>query len=162
MRGHAFDSQPLGEMMRHAFRESASIYKHEGRPMLPYEFRDSIVNFVPHLVRSHRTQFAGRHFDGEIHLALMPDLHNDGIGPSASCKKMRDQLDGLLRGGQTDAKRGPIGKRFQSLQRQRQMGAAFVIGNGVNLVDNYGLDAAQHFAAFSRSQQDVERFRSGD
>jgi hypothetical protein len=42
------------------------------------------------------------------------------------------------------------------------MHAALVVGNGVDFVDNNGLDIAQNGAAFLRRQQDVERLRRGN
>ena len=42
------------------------------------------------------------------------------------------------------------------------MRPAFVVCDGVNLVDDYGLHVAQQFATLLRRQQDVERLGRGD
>ena len=42
------------------------------------------------------------------------------------------------------------------------MRAAFVVGYGVNLVDDDGADAAEMFARFACSEEDVEGFWCGD
>ena len=41
------------------------------------------------------------------------------------------------------------------------MGAALVVSDGMNFVDNNSVDGFQDFAAFLGSEQDVQRFGSG-
>jgi hypothetical protein len=50
--------------------------------------------------------------------------------------------------------------RLQTLQREREMRAALVVGHGVDFVHDHGFDIAQDGAASFRRQQDVERFGS--
>ncbi len=57
---------------------------------------------------------------------------------------------------------GRCGQRFQPFERKRQMRAAFVVGHGVNFVDDDGLDIAQNGAAFFGGKQDVKRLGRGD
>ena len=42
------------------------------------------------------------------------------------------------------------------------MGSAFVVGEGVDLIDDNGADVAKDFAAAGSGEQDVERFGGGD
>src|ERR1700730_1299841 len=51
---------------------------------------------------------------------------------------------------------------LQALARQRQMGAPLVVGHGVDLVDDDGLNIMQDRAAALRGEENVERFRRGD
>ena len=74
--------------------------------MLSPERRDSVVDFIPHLMGGHGPQFTGGDFDGEVHLALVADLHDGGIRPAISRQKVRDQLNRLLRCRKADAKSG--------------------------------------------------------
>ena len=53
-------------------------------------------------------------------------------------------------------------ERGQPLERERQMAAALVRRQRVDLVDDHRAGGRQHRAAGFRSQQDVERFRRGD
>ena len=66
-----------------------------------------------------------------------------------------------LRGRQADALRRLVGERLQPLQRQRQVGAALGARQGVDLVDDDPLDAAQRLARRG-GQQQVERLGRGD
>ena len=75
---------------------------------------------------------------------------------------MRDFFDRLLGGRKPDAHRRAIGQRLQPLQRERQVRAALVVGDGVDFVHDDGLDIAQNRAALFRGQQDVERLGRGD
>ncbi len=53
-------------------------------------------------------------------------------------------------------------ERVEALEAEGQVGAALVVGDGVDLVDDDGVDAAQVLAALLRGEQDVERLRGGD
>src|SRR5437763_805389 len=79
-----------------------------------------------------------------------------------SSEELRDQFNRFLRGGESDANRFLICQRFETLEREREMSAAFVVGNGVNLIDDDGFNVTQELAALLRSEQDVERLRRGD
>ena len=58
--------------------------------MLLNELSKAIVNLVPHFMRRDGAQFAARHFDGDVHGALVADLHDHRIGAAAARKEMRD------------------------------------------------------------------------
>ena len=76
-------------------------------------------------------------------------------------QKARDLLDRLLRGGEADAQQPVAAQRGQALERQRQMRAALVGRQRVDLVDDHGARGRQHGAARFRAEQDVERLRRG-
>ena len=94
-----------------------------------------------------------------------------------SAQEAGHQLDRVLCRGKPDAQRRlrssadqgsraqPVfaaDQRVEPFQGERQVGAALVIGNRVDLVDDHGLDRAKIVAALLRCQQDVERLRRGD
>ena len=67
-------------------------------------------------MRGDGPQFAGRNFDGQIHLALVTDLHDGGVRPAVSREEARDQLNRLLRCRKADAQRRPEREGFQTLE----------------------------------------------
>ena len=69
---------------------------------------------------------------------------------------------GLLRGRQADALHGPAGFVLQALQAQRQVHAALVAAQGVDLVHDDGVHRAEHLARARAGQHQVERFGRGD
>ena len=83
-----------------------------------------------------------------------------GAGLSRAGKKMRNLLDGFLRGREADTS-GAISQQVKPLQRYRQMCAALVVGDGMNLVNDYRFNMAQNGAATVRREQDVQRLGRG-
>ena len=68
-------------------------------------------------------------------------------GACGADQKARHFLDRLLRRRQSDARQRPAGERLQTLERERQMRAALVAGNGVNFIDDHGAAGRQHLPA---------------
>src|SRR5579862_6216596 len=148
--------------MGHSFREAACVDEHKRGAMLANEIGYAIVNLVPHFMRRNRAKFASGNLNRQIEHALVADLHDHRIGTAAAGEKMRNQLDRFLRGREADAHGRPIGKSFEAFERKREMRAAFVVGDGVNFVDDNGFDGFQDFAAFRGGEQNIERFGRGD
>src|SRR6187402_1301569 len=98
MRRHGIGADPLGEMMRNAFREASRIDEDECRPMLANERGDAVVNFVPELVRRDWPQLAWRHFNRQIEMTPAGDLDDCGRPASRAGEEAADELDGFLRG----------------------------------------------------------------
>src|ERR1022692_4653370 len=70
-------------------------------------------------------------------------------------------LNRLLCGREPDAG-WPVRQQVKPLEREREVCAALVIGDGVNLIHDYGLDIVQDGAAAVGGEQNVERLRRGD
>ena len=85
-----------------------------------------------------------------------------GSGRAAATQKMRDEFDRFLRGGKTDARQRFAGQMVEAFEREREMGAAFVVGHGVDFVHDDGFDGSEDFAAFRGGQEDVKRLGSSD
>src|ERR1700756_4928037 len=90
----------------------------------------------------------------------MSYLHNRGIGPIVSSQKMSQELDRFLGRRETDARQALASQTIETFQRKRQMGTAFVVGYGMDFIQDDRGNAPQYFAALRCSKQDVERFRS--
>src|ERR1700722_13959922 len=90
-------------------------------------------------------------------LADLDDVGGPAGGMDAG-EEPGDQLDGILRGGDADAlwRRGLAGEMgagaeavfagdegVEALEREGEVGAALVVGDGVDLVDDDGADAAE-------------------
>jgi len=55
-----------------------------------------------------------------------------------------------------------VGDDFEALQGEGEVGSAFVVGEGVDLVDDDGVDVAKSFAAAGGGEKDVEGLGGGD
>ncbi len=65
-------------------------------------------------------------------------------------EQARDLLDRLLRGGEADALEPTPGEGVEALEREREVRAALVGGDGVDLVDDDRLGVAQERRGSSR------------
>src|SRR5216683_6589225 len=89
-------------------------------------------------------------------------MHEDGLRPAVSHKKSANEFHGLLRGREANARWSLRRQRFKTFERERKMRSPLIVRNGVNFIHDHSLNRAKQLAAFSRSKQDVERFRSSD
>ena len=80
---------------------------------------------------------------------------------SRADEEMRHGGDRILRRRQADARSLVAAERGEPLQRQREMRAALVGRDGVDLVDDDGARRRQRLAARFRAEQHIERFRRG-
>ena len=124
------------------------------------------IDLLPHLGRHHGFERSVRNLEREIARAAVAGIDDGAVGAGAAVRsrsdqKTRDLLDRLLRGGEADALQPVAAQRRQALERDRQMGAALVGRQCVDLVDDHGPGGRQHGAAGFRAEQDVKRLRRG-
>ncbi len=104
-------------------------------------------------------------FDGDVELAALAYLDDGGgfaVGMDSG-EEIGDEFDGVLGGGEADSlrRRGEAGQELagaeavfagdegvEAFEREGEVGAAFVVGYGVDFVDDDGADAAEVFACF--------------
>ena len=66
---------------------------------------------------------------------------------------MGREFDGPLRGGKPDTNQCVFSQSFETLEGKGQMRAALVVSDGVDFVDNDGVDRLQDLAAFLGSEK---------
>src|SRR5579864_608378 len=147
-------------MMRDALGQTPRVDKDERRTMLRGQRGDAIVDFAPHFVGSDGTKLASGNLDGQIEFTPVADLHDDRIWLGRAAEKMSDEFDRLLRRGKTNPRKSFAGQVVETFERKRKVRAAFVVGDGVNLIDDDGFHGSEDLAAFCGSQQDVQGFWS--
>ena len=146
MRRDQFFANALAQMQRHALRQPPRVDEDQRRAMLQCQFRDAVVDLAPHLVAGDRAKLRRRDLHRQVELAAMADVDHGWGRASRAGQKMRDLLNRLLRGRQSDARR-PVRQQVEALQREREVRAALVVGDGVDFVHDDGLDIAQDGAA---------------
>ena len=115
----------------------------------------------------HRLQFAVGQLDGHVEVPSVAAVH-DGRGPAGRIhprQQAGDHLEGALGGRETDPLQpSPPGgdQMVEPLEGEGQMGSPLVPGQGVDLVDDHGVDTAQHRPGRRGRQQQVERLGRGD
>ena len=178
----AFTSSSPGEIVelcREPLRHSPRVHEDEGAAMLTDQFEQAgmhvrpdaranrvtrgVVRRIPELAAELAHVFDGDHYL-EVELLGRAGVDNrdrarSGLG--ATAEESRDLLEGSLRGRQSDALRRVGSELLESLERQREVRATLGARDRVDLVDDHGLDVAQHFAR-PRREHEVERLRCGD
>ena len=164
MRGHGLIAEPVGELARDALGHPPCVDEHQRRAVLRNEFGEARVNFRPHFLRHHRFKRRTWNFEAQIAPALMPCVDDRDFrgGPAVRSRAGEEIGDGanrILRGGEADALQAVAAQRREPLEREREMGAALVRCDGVDLVDDHRPGGLEHRAPGFRAEQDVERFR---
>ena len=126
--------------------------------------RELRVDLLPDFGRHHRFQRRRRDFDREITRTDVTRIDDGAIlchvRIRCSDQKARDLFHRLLRRGESHARRRLRGQRGEPFQRQREMAAALVRRQCVDLVDDDGARGGKHRPARLRTEQDVERLGS--
>ena len=150
MRRDIFLVQALRQMARHAFNQPAGVHEHQGGTMRADELGQPIVDLCPHLARHHRLERRRRQFQLKIAAASVAAVDNGaaaGSRPARANQELRHLVDRLLSRGQSDPRQCAPRQRLQPLERQGQVCAALVAGNGVNLIDDHRATGLEHVAA---------------
>src|SRR5256714_10350185 len=117
---------------------------------------------VGHLLRRRdRFELTLGQLDGDVERELVTDVDDLGQRTLAD-EQPPAPLDGTLRRREADARRPPVAERLEPFQREREVRAALVAGDGVDLVDDDGLGRPQRFAAARARHEEIERLRCRD
>src|SRR5439155_23606369 len=145
VRGHDVVAQALAELVREPLRHPPRVDKYEGGLMVRDVLGDAIDD-VGHLLRRRdRFELTLGQLDGDVERALVTDV-DDLRQRTLADEQPPDPLDGTLRRREADARRPPVAERLEPFQREREVRAALVAGDGVDLVDDDGLGRAPRLA----------------
>ncbi len=126
------------------------------------QIRQVVVDLCPDLALHDRRQRGRRQGQSEIAIAHMPgvdDLRALAIGAG---QVVRHQLNRPAGRRDADLLRPGLEQRLEARQREREMRAALVAGERVDLVDDDRPDRAQHSTPRVRCQENIERLRRRD
>ena len=97
--------------------------------------------------------------DDDLEVELLADARVDELDRPAAGDEAPDLLERPLRRREADPLERLLGDAREALQREREMRAALRPGDGVHLVDDHRLDAAQDLPAL-RGEEEEERLRA--
>jgi hypothetical protein len=166
VRAEAPRRDPLGELPRDPLGHAARVHEDQRRPMRLDQLDQAVVDLFPDLARHDGFERRQRYLEGEIPHAAVASI-DDGAGYGGLAlgvgadQEMRHRLDRLLGGREADPQQSITAKRRQPLERDRQVRAALVGGDRVDLVDDHGPRCPQHRPARLGAQEDVERLGRG-
>ena len=136
--------------MREPLGEPAGVDEHERGAVLADELGDAVEHVAHLLGRRDRLELAVGQLEREVEVALVAGVDDRGQRPVAH-EQPGDGLDRPLRRRQPDAVRALLAQRLEPLEREREVRAALVAGDGVDLVDDDRLDRAEQRRGPSRS-----------
>ena len=154
-------SKTLGQLLGDALGKGAGVDEYEGRVVLAHELSEAIVDVSKLLPGGDGLEVAGWGLDVELDVALVATV-NDGGCARRPGEEAGDQLDGALGGGEADADGRGFGQTVEARKGEGEVAPAAVAGEGVNLVDDDGADAAQVLAAALGGDEEEERLGGGD
>ena len=132
-------AEPRAEARRDALGHLARVDEDERGPMLAHELGDALVDLLPHLVRADRRERRRRHLDREIEVAKVPGVDERALA-SAPTRNRATSSSGFCVAERPMRCRGfgPPVERLEPLERKREVRAALVARERVDLVDDDG------------------------
>ena len=145
--GDRVGAQPLAQVQRHALDQPPRVDEHQRRPVLARQRGDAVVELAPLLVGAHRAQLVVGDLDRQVEIAALADV--DDLGQRAvrpTSRRAATSSGRTVADRPTRCSRRGRHQRLQPLERQRQVRAALVGGDGVDLVDDHRPHVAQRRA----------------
>ena len=134
----------------------------------PHEFGHPVEGVVPLLVGRNGADLLLRQLQGQVHLTRVARVDDQavrlpvGADVGRADEEPADLLDGPLGCGEADTGDRPVGQPTEPLDGEAEMRAAFVVRDGVELVQDERADARKPAPPALGRQQDVQRLRRGD
>src|SRR5690606_34301585 len=148
--GDPTGTQALFEEAGDALRLLARVGEYERRLVFANAARQFVVHLGPHLGRGDRLERGAGHPELDVQGAAVAGVDDraGGLALTAGAAEVVADLGQRAHGGrEPHALRRPTGaleaERFETLQGERQMGAAFARHERVNLVDDDGARRAE-------------------
>ena len=141
--------QTLGQLVGHPLHQPSGVDEDQGCLVGLDQAGHPVKGLAPGLVAGDGAQFPFGKLDGQVDLPGVAGVDNQTvrspIGPNvvASHQEPPHFVDGALGRRQPDADDRLFRQRAETFHRQRQMSASFVVGHGVNLVQDEGADPGQ-------------------
>jgi len=164
MRHDGVGTDPLLERERNPFCPAAREREDQRRAVFADEVRDDVVHRLPMRMSGERAKFGSGRNDREIEFAgSVVGAHNTdrsrrtlAVGSHLRTGQKRgERLDWIERRRQADAYRSrrstPPHHSLQTFERDSEMRAAFIAGNGVKFINDDVTDCAKLFAEARRS-----------
>ena len=174
MRGEEMLADALGKLPRHPLGHAAGVDEDQRGAVRLDQLGQAPKYLLPDFGRHHGFERRIGNFDGEVACPAVADVDDRALAVcgrvgglsrailSGPDQEARHRFHRLLRRGEADPQQSIAAQRGQALERKRQMAAAFVRRDGVDLVDDHRARGRQHGPAGFGAEQDVKRLRRGN
>jgi hypothetical protein len=160
--GDGLDAQALAQVHGQPLDQAAGVHEHDGGSVRARQRGQAVVDLRPLLVGAHRPQLVLQHLDAQVQVAAAAGVDHRRGEAVAAHQQAAGHLHGAHGGREPDPLQAPAGEVIEPLQREGQVRAALVGGQGVDLVDDHRTHVAQAAAARLGGEQDEERLGGGD
>ena len=162
VRGDVLFAQPLRQIVRRPLSQPAGVDEDQRRAMLLDQRGEPVVDVAPLLARADRLEIGRRYLDRDIEVTLVAGVDDRAVRRFAPNQETSRLLDRSDRGGEADARRPLSADVIESREREREVAAPLVADQGVDLVHDHRLRAAQHLTASLSGEHQIERLRRRD
>ena len=137
-------AETLGEVEGGAFGEAACVDEDQGGPVLRHKLGEAVVHVAPLLAGGDGLKIGRRDIDRKFEVALVAGVDDravglaidvDTVGADEEPGGVVERLDG---GGEADARRALLADVVEPRKSEREMAAALVADESVDLVDDDG------------------------
>ncbi len=159
-------AEAQGQLVGDPFGHLAGVDEDQRGAVLEHVAGDAVEDVGELAPAGHRLELALGQLDGHVEVPPVAAV-DDGRGPAGRVhprEQAGHHLEGSLGGREADALQpAPPGRHqmVEPLEGQGQMGPPLVAGQGVHLVDDDGVHAAEDGPGRRRRQQQVEGLRGG-
>ena len=154
--------EPFAERVGQPLRHPPGVHEHQGGPVFPDQGGDPVADVLHDFVGGHRPEFAARDLDPEIEVAPASDRDHGGPAFAPGAQEAGHLGGGPDGGGEADALQRAARQPVEPFEGEREVAAPFVAGEGVDLVHDHGVGAAEERPAAVGGEEQVERFRRRD
>ncbi len=161
VRGDDVVTEALRQEMREAFGEPSGVDEDERGAVLLDELGDAVEDVGHLLGGGDGFELAVGQLERQVEVALVARV-DDGRQRTITDEQARDSFDGTLGRREPDPGRAFVADGLQPFECDGEVGAALIASDGVDLVDDDGLDGVEPLTAFRARHEEVERFGGGD
>ena len=159
---HRVLRQPLAQHVGQPLRHPPGVDEDQGGLVFLDERGDPVPDVFHDLVGGDRPEFGVRNLHRQVHLPPVADPNHCRSLRRPRAQKPRHLRQRPHRRREPDALWRPAGEPVEAFEGERQVAAALVAGERVDLVHDDGVGGREQFASAAGGEQQVERFRGGD
>jgi hypothetical protein len=160
--GHLVLAQPLAQLVGHPFGQLSGVDEHQRRSMARDVGGDTVEDLVELIAGDGRLELAVGQLQRQIEAAPMPAVDDGGERLTRSHQQASRRLGRLDRRREADTDGRTPGDGLEPLEREREVRAPLVAGQGVDLVDDDRLHRGEGGPRPFGGQVQVQRFGRGD
>jgi hypothetical protein len=162
MSGDLVLPQPLAQLVRNALGQLSRVDEDQGGSVAGNVAADAVEDLAELIAGEGRLELAVGQLERQIHAAPVPAVDDGGGRLTRAHQQAGRRLNRPNRRREPDADGRTLGHGLEPLEREGEMRAPLVSGQGVDLVDDDRLHAGEGGPGPFGGQVQIQGFRRGD